>query len=798
MSTLSPPKPPAKAKASDSSVPSSIPQLEHDEVFMASHGPSPSTSLRNSGPIDRWFADLSHYESTLEDMATASLDTAFKEELSAIEQWFRVLSEAERTAALYSLLQSATQVQVRFFATVLMGMERRDPVAGGLMSPAAKGGMSMQDQMEAKLASLGNPPSPIPPTSSGKQLSPTSARFPSSASPAPGSYLSPHSAADELATQRAKLKQSAAGASVSATAGNRTSAPANLSLSSSGGPASGGLGGWKEESSRDGSRSPSPGRPTSSGGSDVQGVQPNGAHSGQHLSQSAQPPSTSSFLRSPANTTDSPYADSQLSPLVGGSWASMVNTPLVPMFGGPGEKGGGGTFGGLSSPGLDGVGSKLSSSSGNWRDGGAGGGGGGIVLDDVRKFRRSARVHSGSGGVSGGALGGMYDEATSNAAASHPQNQQRRVSPSQLTNLSMQQNAINLGLSGLPPSSHSQSQASRSVPSHVPPPSPGGLLQQQAAVAAQNNWRQGLGSPNNPNASAQLQQQMAALDLQNQQNLNGLHQQQHQNQLHQQQHGLGGLNNHGQHGHLSPSTSPFPPNSANNQLANLFALQQMQMQQLNLAAAGIALTPVQMVALQQQQQQQAGLLSPGGRGMGNMGMMGGMGGMGFGGMGSPMGMGGMGMMGGMPSPRRSPRANDRSPGGSNNKSSVPSATGSGSNPDEPLGMNLLADVPAWLRSLRLHKYTPNFESSNWKEMVMLDDAGLEAKGVSALGARRKLLKVFETVRGKMGMALPGDGAASSASTLAPPTDAGSTRSTSPASVVSASGSEAAGAPERDP
>jgi hypothetical protein len=94
----------------------------------------------------------------------------------------------------------------------------------------------------------------------------------------------------------------------------------------------------------------------------------------------------------------------------------------------------------------------------------------------------------------------------------------------------------------------------------------------------------------------------------------------------------------------------------------------------------------------------------------------------------------------MASPRRSPRQNDRSPGGNSNKSSAPTIPGSGSNPDEPLDMHLLGDTAAWLRSLRLHKYTPNFDGSNWKEMVMLDDAGLEAKGVSALGARRKLLK----------------------------------------------------------
>ncbi|KAG0009212.1 hypothetical protein BGZ80_002631, partial [Entomortierella chlamydospora] len=55
--------------------------------------------------IDKWFEDLSHYEQTLEEMAVVSLDTVFKDELSTIESWFRVLSEAERTAALYSLLQ---------------------------------------------------------------------------------------------------------------------------------------------------------------------------------------------------------------------------------------------------------------------------------------------------------------------------------------------------------------------------------------------------------------------------------------------------------------------------------------------------------------------------------------------------------------------------------------------------------------------------------------------------------------------------------------------------------------------
>lgn len=64
---------------------------------------------------------------------------------------------------------------------------------------------------------------------------------------------------------------------------------------------------------------------------------------------------------------------------------------------------------------------------------------------------------------------------------------------------------------------------------------------------------------------------------------------------------------------------------------------------------------------------------------------------------------------------------------------------------------LLNDVPAWLRSLRLHKYTPNFEGCKWQDMVTMDEAQLEAKGVAALGARRKMLKTFEIVRKKMGI-----------------------------------------------
>jgi hypothetical protein len=67
--------------------------------------------------------------------------------------------------------------------------------------------------------------------------------------------------------------------------------------------------------------------------------------------------------------------------------------------------------------------------------------------------------------------------------------------------------------------------------------------------------------------------------------------------------------------------------------------------------------------------------------------------------------------------------------------------GSSNPPEDPTDPSLLQDIPAWLRSLRLHKYTDNLKDLSWKELVELDDDGLEKRGVNALGARRKMLKV---------------------------------------------------------
>lgn len=62
-------------------------------------------------------------------------------------------------------------------------------------------------------------------------------------------------------------------------------------------------------------------------------------------------------------------------------------------------------------------------------------------------------------------------------------------------------------------------------------------------------------------------------------------------------------------------------------------------------------------------------------------------------------------------------------------------------PEDPTDPALLNDIPGWLRTLRLHKYTDNLKEMKWQDLVQLDDEGLEKRGVNALGARRKLIKV---------------------------------------------------------
>lgn len=45
-----------------------------------------------------------------------------------VDQWYRYLNEAEKTATMYTLLQHSTQVQARFFINLLQQMVKRDPL----------------------------------------------------------------------------------------------------------------------------------------------------------------------------------------------------------------------------------------------------------------------------------------------------------------------------------------------------------------------------------------------------------------------------------------------------------------------------------------------------------------------------------------------------------------------------------------------------------------------------------------------------------------------------------------------
>ncbi|KAI0049426.1 hypothetical protein FA95DRAFT_1489251 [Auriscalpium vulgare] len=566
--------------------------------------------------IDQWFENFHHYEVTLEEMAAASLDVNFKEELSAIEQWFKVLSEAERTAALYSLLQHSTQVQIRFFITVLQQMARADPMTA-LLSPAVGG--SMQNQMEAKLASMNMKSpgfkSPVPGSPSARTFSAGAAAnrqslaFESSGS----SFLSPDAAnnvsgsgdaAATLAQQRAKLK-------ASSNAAHRISAPA---LASGGD----GRGVWGNGSSSLGQVAERTGSPTQ----EVV-IEPT----------KSRPQSTdfSGIAASASFRSPRPEGMDALSPVAGDSWASMVNTPLLPMF----QK----TTNNAQT--LDGAAAKLS----EWNSAGV------PLMSDAKQFRRVSKG-AGSLGQQDGSnpANGVYGDD------GEPQQAQRR-------NLNGGNNAFGPGgWSG------ARSPALSNVSSGRFASDDGGM-----AGLGMGGFNLGLGSPG------------LGMGLPNGAGL-----------------GMAGLAGMGQ-------INPFNMNMNMLNMANLSAMgisPEAQLLAAQMAASNFGQPGMNpFVGLQQQ-----------GAANGRSGARGGGG---------------------------------RSPG-------VKSNTGrdGGKKDEEDFDPVILTDVPGWLRTLRLHKYTPNFEGMNWKDMVLMDEAALEKQGVAALGARRKMLKTFEVVRSKMGIEDP--------------------------------------------
>lgn len=487
-------------------------------------------------------------------------------------------------------------------------MARSDPMTA-LLSPAMGG--SMQNQMEAKLASMSLK---SPGLKSNLPASPTARNFSGSAIGG-SSFLSPESAnnsgdaAATLAQQRAKLKAS--------NAAHRISAPVLSSTLAAD-------------------------RNTWGSGSNQLGqVDERSSSPAQEIVISANPASRpkSTDFSGLANALKSPRGGEegeQLSPMPGGSWASMVNTPLIPIFKdtrNPGQS-------------LDAAAQKLN----DWTA--SGGAAVPLISDPPKKFNR----------LSKGAQGGHDGDDNQGQNGGN----QRNVS------------------GGLRSASNN-----------------GNL----SAFGGQAGWG-GARSPALSNTSNRFSDDGSMNGL----GMGGF------GAMGMGNPGLAGLQNTGGFNMAALAAAGMAPVSPFNSMFNVS----------NLAAMG--LTPEQMLAMQMAAAGQLGQLGQGGL--------------------SPFGMGmGMGNNGNM----RGNRGMNR--GGNSAKSSPLPRTGEKKD-DEDVDPKLLEDVAAWLRSLRLHKYTPNFEGMSWRDMVVMDEAQLEAKGVAALGARRKMLKTFEIVRKKMGIEGP--------------------------------------------
>lgn len=541
----------------------------------------------------QWLADIDQYEATLEEMATATLDQDFKDELSAIEQWFRVLSEAERTSALYALIQQTTQVQIRFFIQVLQEMAKNHPMSG-ILSPANFGQKGMPtsslpfanwlltsiDPMSQKfsdaMSKLGveggsrnsvgmgrPPPSPGVKRNSGLDPSVINSMFPD--------------AAAAIAKQKEQFTQQT-GMAPPSTRNSVVGDRASLVAPTISAPA--------EDAKKENLPQP-PASPWGARTADGQPIARPKSSSGQQqpMGQFAAP-QASGGLRSPRpaqlsgdtnvqSTTltapDNTNLTNLLSPYQGsGNWASMVNTPMVPNFQA-------GQTGREAEMVANATAMKLAAlSTVNNR----------IQFDDVRKFRRSRSTEGNRNGA---------------------------TSP------------------GIPPANFIMTNEH----GHTLTPQQAAALQAQQ-IAALNGRRS---RPNSPGVM-----------------VTGA--------------GPGGF---------SAMNFAVPQNNA---FLSAYDTTTAGLANLNLAQFGIAM---------------------------------------------PGAAGHEGYLSDHDHHQRG-----RSPRG---------RRGSSKPPEDPTDPSLLQDIPAWLRSLRLHKYTENLKDLKWQELIEFDDEGLEKRGVNALGARRKMLKV---------------------------------------------------------
>jgi len=531
---------------------------------------------QNQGSVDdsnkageQWIQDIEQYETMLEEMAAATLDQDFKDELSAIEQWFKVLSEAERTAATYALIQQTTQMQQRFFAQVLNQMSKSHPISG-VLSPANFG---EKDPMSSRLSdamsklnvegsrhSMGRPP--VSPAgnkrNSGLDQSTIHAMFPDAAA-----AIAQQKEAYAQQTGNAPPSNRNSTVDRSSLAAPTIQAPRESKTDSMN---------WRQPLNQNQTQTEN--RPKSSSGQQPQQQPPMGQFSQPPLSASLRSPRPQGgSIQQTTLTAPDHHEMPMLSPYNAGSWASMTNTPMVPNFTQAGNQ---------NDMIANATAMKLAAlSTVNNR----------IALDDVKKYRRarSNEPHPPlSAGLQASGIPGI------NTIMVNDQGQV--LNPQQVA-----------------------------------------ALQAQQIAAAQGRRSR----PNSP-----------------------------------------GLPNH---------TSPLPPNFSSPQHNGYLA-------------AFDGSNPMMSPGM-------AGLVAP------------------------PLGQ--FGVAGDGYLSDHSEIARGRSPRG---------RRGSSKPPEDPTDPGLLEDIPSWLRTLRLHKYTDNLKDLKWQELIELDDKGLEARGVNALGARNKMLKVFEQVK----------------------------------------------------
>ncbi|KAI6246160.1 RNA-binding protein [Erysiphe necator] len=529
----------------------------------------------------QWIADIDQYETTLEEMAAATLDQDFKDELSAIEQWFRVLTEAERTAALYALLQQTTQIQTRFFIQVLQQMGKNHPMSG-VLSPANFERDTLTNRLNDSMNKLSidgsrnslarQPPTPSTKRHFGLDPSTINAMFPD--------------AAAAIATEKAKFAQQTGNQSSS----NRNSATFDSRTSLMTPTISGPIDSIENNNTHPSSPwGPRTNEQTATRPKSSSGQPPMGHFIQAPLSAGLRSPATqmngnTNLQNTTLNAPDTKNGDMpMLSPYNGnGNWASMVNTPMVPSFN---------NSNGLTQADMvaNATAMKLAAlSTVNNR----------FALDDVRKYRR-AKSNDGNG--QGPVRPGLQNNIPGANVIMFNENGRALIREQVL---------------GVQAAQNPQFGGRRSRPT-----SPGIALQ-----ASNGFGHLGLSSPQN-------------------------------------------------NGYLSAyhGTSPGITNGVSNGMGNI-----------NLA----------------------------------------------------IGQYGMGVHENY-IPDHSDLARGRSPRGKR---------GGSKPPEDPTDPDLLQDIPSWLRSLRLHKYTENLKDMKWTELIELNDQALEERGVNALGARRKMLKVFEQVK----------------------------------------------------